>query len=280
MFGSKVASLWLIYLIRGLAGRRRFVCVTPPGFKNQKLYDRKEKKWVTLRIRDDDDWIQIEHIFLNDEFDLGKTGRLAAIGDVYARLSKDEVPLIVDLGANIGLASAYFSKMWPAAKIVSVEPDPGNCGIARHNLPAQSTLIEAAVASHGGSVALIDTGRNCGFQVDPNASGSIPLVTVNGLLADAGGTAPFIIKIDIEGFEEDLFSDQLEWIDRFPVLFIELHDWMLPERRVAHNFIKAMAARDRELIHFNGYVVSLALQPAAGQPIPSAIAETRVAEGV
>ena len=128
MFGSKVTSLWLIYLIRGLAGRRRFVCVTPPGFKKQKLYDRLEKKWVTFRIRDDDDWIQVEHIFLNDEFDLGKTGRLGAIKRVYDRLSSEgRVPLIVDLGANIGLASAYFSTMWPAAKLVSVEPNAGNC---------------------------------------------------------------------------------------------------------------------------------------------------------
>lgn len=280
MFGSKVTSLWLIYLIRGLAGRRRFVCVTPPGFKKQKLYDRLEKKWVTFRIRDDDDWIQVEHIFLNDEFDLGKTGRLAAIRRVYDRLSSEErVPLIVDLGANIGLASAYFSTMWPAAKLVSVEPNAGNCAIARDNLPAQARLVEAAVASHTGSVGLIDTGRNCGFQVDPNASGgSIPLVTVNDLLADAGDATPFIIKIDIEGFEEDLFSGQLEWIDRFPVLFIELHDWMLPEKRVAHNFIKAMAARDRELIHFNGYVVSLALQQASRDAPP--LAPTRVPERV
>ena len=77
-------------------------------------------------------------------------------------------------------------------------------------------------------------------------------------MARAPDAEPFLIKIDIEGFEEDLFAADLEWIDRFPILLIELHDWMLPGKRVTANFVKAMAARERELMHFSGYVVSIA----------------------
>ena len=255
----KVWLIWLNYLVRGLLGRRRYVGLTPPSFRRQRVYDRREGRSLHFAIRDDDDWIQIEHIFLNDEFDLAKTGRMAAIEQYYrSMVDRSKTPLILDLGANIGLASAYFHEIWPQARIISVEPNAGNCIVARDNLPSSATLVEAAVGSSTGSIGLIDTGRNCGFQVDTGTGGDIPLVTVNQLLQRAPDTEPFLVKIDIEGFEEDLFSKDLDWIDRFPILLIELHDWMLPGKRVTRNFVSAMAARERELIHFNGYVVSLA----------------------
>lgn len=254
----KTSLIWINYLLRGALGRRRFVGVSPPSSKKQRIYDRATGRWLSFKIRDDDDWIQIEHIFLNDEFDSAKTGRKAELTRYYEHLiSEGKTPLIVDLGANIGLASAYFHELWPKARIVSVEPDAGNCALARANLPATAALVEAAVASHGGMAGLIDTGRNCGFQVDADVTaGTIPLVTVDELLARFSG-APFIIKIDIEGFEENLFSANTEWIDKFPLLLIELHDWMLPGRCVTKNFIKALAVRERELMHLNGYVVSV-----------------------
>ncbi len=44
------------------------------------------------------------------------------------------------------------------------------------------------------------------------------------------------IKIDIAGFEEDLFSKCTEWIDAFPVLMVELHDGMLPGEALLAQF--------------------------------------------
>ena len=37
-----------------------------------------------------------------------------------------------------------------------------------------------------------------------------------------------LIKIDIEGGESELFEKNIEWIEKFPLIIIELHDWMLP----------------------------------------------------
>lgn len=255
----RVLVIWLNYLLRGALGTRRFVGMTPPFSKRQKVYDRLRRKWIKINIRDEDDWIQVEHIFLNNEFDLSATGRNPQIKQLYDRIvAGGHVPLIVDLGANIGLASRYFHELYPKADIFSVEPDKNNCALARTNLPDCATLIEAAVSSRNGQVALRDTGGNCGFQVDTSVEGDIPLVTVPDILERAGQSVPFLIKIDIEGFEEDLFSTNTDWVDRFPILLIELHDWMLPQRRVTHNFLAAMASREREFMHFDGYVVSLA----------------------
>ena len=57
----------------------------------------------------------------------------------------------------------------------------------------------------------------------------------------------FIAKIDIEGFEKDLFSSNLGWIDRAEMVIIEPHDWMLPGQQSSATFQRAMGSRDFEL---------------------------------
>jgi FkbM family methyltransferase len=116
---------------------------------------------------------------------------------------------------------------------------------------------QAAISSEMGKGALIDMGAANAYRVQKDSAGDLEFITVNQVLELNAACTPFIIKIDIEGFEADLFADNLEWIDRFPVIFIELHDWMLPKRRNSANFLKAIAARDRDFIHFQGYVLSI-----------------------
>jgi FkbM family methyltransferase len=152
--------------------------------------------------------------------------------------------------------------MYPFAKIVAVEPDAGNFEIAAMNLTSNARIICAGISSKIGSARLMDMGRNCAFRVsseDPNSNKGIiiDLITIPDILLEEQVNIPFLIKIDIEGFESDLFSQGTEWIDRFPVLLIELHDWMLPGELVTNNFLKEISKRNREFMHFNGYVVSI-----------------------
>lgn len=255
----RITLLWLTYIVRAMSGRRRYVGVTPPFITSQRVYDRQRRRWLKFRIRDHDDWIQIEHIFLNEGYDLTNSNRVAQIRAFYERLvGAGEAPLILDLGANIGLVSSYFHQIYPEARIVAVEPDEGNCELARQNLPDRSTLLKSAISSKAGHANLVDTGRNCGFRVEPTSDGGVNMITVPAILEEFREARPFLIKIDIEGFEEDLFSSNLEWIDKFPILVIELHDWMLPGRQVTKNFLKAISSRDRDFMHSEGHVVSIA----------------------
>ena len=172
-------------------GKRRFLAATLPFVKLQYIYDRKNRKWLKIFIRDSDDWIQLEHIFLNEEFNLSKTARQLQINELHQRiLANHATPLILDLGANIGLASKYFSWVYPDSMILAVEPDTGNCQIARQNLPADALLFPAAISSQEGSAALIDTGRNCGFRVESNGHGGIRLMTVPKLLESVSRCIP------------------------------------------------------------------------------------------
>lgn len=63
------------------------------------------------------------------------------------------------------------------------------------------------------------------------------------------GFEPYIAKIDIEGGEEALFSCDTEWVDRFPLLIIELHDWLLPRSGSSRNFLSCVARRDRDFVY-------------------------------
>ena len=69
-----------------------------------------------------------------------------------------------------------------------------------------------------------------------------------GVCVNRIGTEPFICKVDIEGGEEFLFSKNTEWVARFPVIIVELHDWMLPWQRNSRNFLKRIANLDFDII--------------------------------
>ena len=150
------------------------------------------------------------------------------------------------LRRNIGLSAAYFARCFPAARILGIEPEAGNVALARRNCAAngfsQVSFLQAAIASapHKGG-AVVDPGLGAwGFRVDPAAPGDLEFVSVDGLIeapANAG-LVPFIIKIDIEGFERDLFAANTGWIDRFHLLVVELHDWMLPSQASSRAFLR------------------------------------------
>jgi FkbM family methyltransferase len=254
----KQLRIQLTYMLRFLLGARRFADLSWPSSNSRHIVDRISGSSFKITIRDVDDWIQIEHIFLTEEFNLSKTGRSELIKDTHRKMLAANVkPLIIDLGANIGLASKYFDLVYPSSHIVAVEPNGGNCLIARTNLPGNAVLKKAAISSRSGTGNLIDTGRNVGFRVETNPHGDVEFLTVQDLLDSAKGCAPFLIKIDVEGFESDLFSENTEWIDLFPVLLIELHDWMLPGKQVTKNFLVEISKKDRDFMHFDGYVASI-----------------------
>ena len=255
---SKQFRIQMTYALRFLLGGRRFADLSWPRSNCRRIVDRISGRSFNIITRDSDDWIQIEHIFLNEEFNLSKTGRSDCINNLHRKMLDANVkPLIIDLGANIGLASKYFDLAYSNSHIIAVEPDGGNCLIAHKNLPVHAVLNHAAISSRSGTGHLIATGRNVGFRVEPSPSGDVEFVTVRDLLESAKGCSPFLIKIDVEGFESDLFSENTEWIDLFPVLLIELHDWMLPGKKVTKNFLREISKRERDFMHFDGYVASI-----------------------
>jgi hypothetical protein len=95
------------------------------------------------------------------------------------------------------------------------------------------------------------------MQLD--TQGETRIISVNHLLEiyNESEYIPFIIKIDIEGFEDELFSANTEWVQKFPILIIELHDWMLPKQGNSSNFLKIISAQNRDFLFFGENVYSI-----------------------
>jgi FkbM family methyltransferase len=233
---------------------RRYLQLSPRVCRRQVLYDRKLSRHIELEVRDRVDLGTIGQVFLNEDYGLDKLARcaeLVAFRD--AVLAAGKRPLIIDCGGNIGLASRYFLENHPGATVLCVEPDHGNALQARRNNPTPAVRVyECAVGSEASRGRIVDPGwGNNAFRIDRSGGGDTEIISIDDLLQqhDPATHVPFIAKIDIEGFEAELFSQNTEWIDRFPLIIVELHDWMLPRSASTRSYLRAISARDRDFVY-------------------------------
>jgi hypothetical protein len=56
------------------------------------------------------------------------------------------------------------------------------------------------------------------------------------------------VKVDIEGFEADLFASNTDWLDDVSVVIVEPHDWLLPGRGTSLSFQLELARRAFEVL--------------------------------
>lgn len=170
---------------------------------------------------------------------------------------RQRLSLIVDMGSNIGASSVFFGASYPGAKLICVEPDPANADLLMKNMAGLNySLFRGAISNRPGQLSLLDPGHgDWGFRTAPidlrdTASIAIEAETVPNLMRQFGEDGvPVIAKIDIEGGESDLFSSNCDWMDAFPCIIIELHDWMLPSKGTSRNFLKQVSARELDFVH-------------------------------
>ena len=84
----RIILIWLSYCLKWILSKRRYVAITPPFLNRQICYDRATKKTFIVNIRDSDDWIQLEHIFLNEEYNLHNGVRSNSPGSTLNALSE------------------------------------------------------------------------------------------------------------------------------------------------------------------------------------------------
>jgi FkbM family methyltransferase len=178
--------------------------------------------------------------------------------DYASPLLPKSAEVIVDLGANIGLATVFFGTRYPEARILSVEPEAANFAMLAANTAALGDRVQrrqAAVWTRDGFVKLRtqdDQGRPLeawGVQVadeteKPEANVACNKLTT--LLNNANFHEVDILKIDIEGAELEIFSEStFEWLPRVKLILIETHDRFRPGTESAVRF--ALLSRFEEL---------------------------------
>lgn len=197
----------------------------------------------------DSDMGSLQEVFQRRDYDLDALFVGPAIRARYERLlAEGRTPVIVDAGANIGATALWFARSFPKARILAIEPEPENFRILCENTRSRPNItpIPAAVGSVGGYVS-VQLNRWSWAVTTSRADAGTPIVTIPQCLETVPGAAAFLVKVDIEGFEADLFASNTQWLDDADVVVIEPDDWRFPGQGVTRTFQRAMAERNFEV---------------------------------
>jgi FkbM family methyltransferase len=135
--------------------------------------------------------------------------------------------LIVDAGANIGCTAVFLANTYPGARIVAVEPDARNAALAKQNCASypQVEIVEGAVWPRPVMLEIENPdGESWAFRMreKPRDAGGGGM---QGLTLDelSKGAPIDLLKVDIEGGERQLFTEETHWLTRVGAMLIELH---------------------------------------------------------
>jgi FkbM family methyltransferase len=150
---------------------------------------------------------------------------------VLAFESASPSPRILDCGANVGLASLFFSRLYPAARITAFEADPSLFQMLDANLKANGAAAvetrHAAIWTSTGMLTFRCEGSDSGMvdslpgAVD-GASTTVPSLRLRDLLEEEPVD---LMKLDIEGAEDVVLADCEPMLHRVEALVMDLHEF-------------------------------------------------------
>jgi FkbM family methyltransferase len=134
----------------------------------------------------------------------------------YYFRAETEAPVVLDCGANIGMASLYFQWLYPKSRVQAFEPDPTTFRLLQQNLVRNHLNVEAH------NCALWDSNTELDFFVDSSNPGGL-LMSTDGsrsksesIIVPARRLSDFIdgtidfLKLDVEGAEHRVLGDLVQ----------------------------------------------------------------------
>jgi len=147
----------------------------------------------------------------------------------------NEPSTILDLGANTGFTTIFFSRRYPHAEIASVEPISSNIDLLRKNLAlnqVKSCVFPAAISVVDGTVQMEIAPRDYGHKVANIQYGAsfggeiidVEAISIPTLMKRMNWEKIDLLKIDIEGYEAILLKDSCDWLNQVNNICIECHE--------------------------------------------------------
>jgi FkbM family methyltransferase len=158
------------------------------------------------------------------------------------RLEKTDV--IIDIGANVGISTLYFRKRYPSNSINAYEPDPIIFKSLTKNLKNKNVICyNRAVSNKSGKAMFETTGADTGKIISKNKLSQtnnskevieskkskesksimeVEVVSLESIAQSQKGTIG-LLKIDIEGHENNLLSSLTKVLPNVKYFLLEFH---------------------------------------------------------
>lgn len=189
------------------------------------------------------------------QYDINNFPQVQKLNKAYDRLlNEGKTPVIIDAGGNIGLASVWFHRQYPQSAIIPVEPEENNFELLKKNVEGmgdQVTPVLGGVTNERVEMRIVNTNAgssafelekfNGGSTGRADAANGIQGYSIENLISEVKDPALFIVKIDIEGGQNDLFSTNTEWVSKADLIILELDDWQFPWRATSTNFFRSLS---------------------------------------
>ena len=132
--------------------------------------------------------------------------------------------IILDIGANIGVVSLYFEKIFPKNKIYAIEPNPSTYAALVDNMnrfgSGNTTTINTAFADRDGSMLFDASATHRGtasfYTQESTSSTEVRTTRLDTFVEQIGNPEVSLLKIDVEGYEDLVYSGGLENLKTLP----------------------------------------------------------------
>ena len=137
--------------------------------------------------------------------------------------------VVYDVGAHVGWHTLIASEVVGAdGQVVAFEPHPENAWILRRHIElnnlSNTILVQAAAAEETGTVAF-DLGSGTGTgRMSAEGRLRVPCARIDDLVRDRGLRLPDLIKIDVEGSEDQVMAGAMEAVSAGrPTILLHTH---------------------------------------------------------
>lgn len=165
------------------------------------------------------------------------------------RLVNTDSPVIFDIGAHRGESIDYFLKLFPKARIYSFEPDPdsfrelagtrtsenvscfnlavsdkeGTASFFRNTISHTNSLLKVNFDSRD-SIKLSEAKekQDTGFYGNFNEEAQVRTTTVKAFMQEQGIEHLDLLKIDVQGAEEQVLAGCADALQRIDVVLMEI----------------------------------------------------------
>lgn len=142
-------------------------------------------------------------------------------------------PVVIDAGANIGLFSIAVKNSVQNATLYLIEPDSENFELATYNTKRYNGIkcIKAGLWSHKCRLSIVPSEQPWGIRVQEDdlvGENGIDAISIQDLCDEYDIEKIDLVKMDVEGAEDVIFSENIMWIDRTSAIVMEVHEEIAP----------------------------------------------------